>query len=104
MAKVWEFQHPHFQAGSRADLDSIKRKAVVPKKAVENENDTSPRGGVESVQRMNEMEQRILMLEDRLVLALDEVREARAREMGMVTITRELVGHLSHIESSKQFP
>ena len=48
--------------------------------------------------RLLEMEQRINGLEDRLAKALDEVQEARSRELGVISVMREVVVHLAAVE------
>jgi osomolarity two-component system response regulator SKN7 len=48
-----------------------------------------------------EMENRVLGLEDRLAKALDEVREARSREVGMVALFRDVIGHLAAVEKGE---
>lgn len=103
---VWEFQHPSFQAGGKTDLDSIKRKAVAPRKGQEAENETSPApvrviGGLtmEDAGRMVEMESRVLSLEDSLARAIEEVREARNRELGLLSVVKELIAQVAHAQS-----
>ncbi|ORY35476.1 HSF-type DNA-binding-domain-containing protein [Naematelia encephala] len=99
LVQVWEFQHPNFQAGRRSDLDSIKRKVVAPKKGADAEDTSSPRPLMgEDPSRLSEMETRVINLEDRLAKAMDEVRDARNREMGMMGLFREVLGHLGQIE------
>lgn len=111
---IWEFQHPNFQAGGKSDLDSIKRKAVIPKKGNETsqgnlEGDgTSPsafRGGGggsgENDGRLIEMENRVRGLEDRLAIALEDVRVARNREVGFLGLMREVIGHMAGVERGK---
>ncbi|WVF67518.1 hypothetical protein IAT40_002274 [Kwoniella sp. CBS 6097] len=96
---VWEFQHPSFVAGGKSDLENIKRKAVAPRKGPGGDNeDTSPKAGgltAEDSSRLNVMENRIVTLEGKLERALSEVREARGRESGMMTLLRDMVGHLA---------
>ncbi|WVQ95114.1 hypothetical protein IAU59_002208 [Kwoniella sp. CBS 9459] len=96
---VWEFQHPSFVAGGKSDLENIKRKAVAPRKGPGGENeDTSPKAGgltSEDASRLNVMENRIVSLEGKLERALSEVREARGRESGMMSLLRDMVGHLA---------
>nr|XP_031863998.1 uncharacterized protein CI109_000642 [Kwoniella shandongensis]KAA5531070.1 hypothetical protein CI109_000642 [Kwoniella shandongensis] len=96
---VWEFQHPSFQAGGKADLENIKRKPVGPKKGGGGENEeSSPKGtglSGEDMSRMNLMEHRIGRLEDDLVSAIREVREARARESGLMGLMRDLISHVA---------
>ncbi|KAK8854652.1 hypothetical protein IAR55_003391 [Kwoniella newhampshirensis] len=95
---VWEFQHPSFQAGGKADLENIKRKPVGPKKgAGADTEDTSPKGpglSGEDMSRMNVMEHRIVRLEEDLMLAMREVQDARTRESGMMGLMRDMIGHL----------
>lgn len=52
----------------------------------------------EDVGRLNEMESRIASLEDQLSKAVDELQEARSREMGFANLLRDVIGHLSSIE------
>ncbi|KAL1413353.1 kinase-regulated stress-responsive transcription factor skn7 [Vanrija albida] len=95
---VWEFQHPSFQAGGKADLDSIKRKAVVPKKTTENSDPSSPGGPHLSHQeagRVAEMESRIVGLEDMLFKTTEQLRESRHQTVGMMTVLREVLVHLA---------
>jgi osomolarity two-component system response regulator SKN7 len=54
--------------------------------------------------RLMEMESRVLGLEDRLSRALDEVREARTREMNVVSLLRDIIGHLASVEKGEQWP
>ncbi|WWC90523.1 uncharacterized protein L201_005459 [Kwoniella dendrophila CBS 6074] len=99
---VWEFQHPSFQAGGKSDLENIKRKAVAPRKTAGGEGeDTSPKAfglSAEDASRINLMENRIVSLEGNLERALEEVREARARESGMMGVLKEVIGHLAASE------
>nr|XP_018261625.1 uncharacterized protein I303_06065 [Kwoniella dejecticola CBS 10117]OBR83783.1 hypothetical protein I303_06065 [Kwoniella dejecticola CBS 10117] len=96
---VWEFQHPSFVAGGKSDLENIKRKAVAPRKTAGGENeDTSPRAfglSSEDASRINVMENRIVNLEGKLERALEDVREARARETGMMNVLKEVISHLA---------
>lgn len=71
------------------------------------ENESSPSGarsvagtGNEDV-RLIEMENRIIGLEERLANALEEVQEARSREMGLLLVMREVIGHLASGENSE---
>ena len=83
---------------------------MVPKKslggggggAAADDEENSPRGlnGEES-NRLNEMESRVMGLEDQLARALDEVREARTREMGLMSVMREVIGHLGAVEQGE---
>ncbi|WOO77251.1 Transcription factor SKN7 [Vanrija pseudolonga] len=98
---VWEFQHPSFQAGGKADLDSIKRKAVVPKKATENSDPSSPGGPHLSHQeagRVADMENRIVGLEDMLFKTTEQLRESRNQSLGMMTLLREVLVHLAAVD------
>jgi osomolarity two-component system response regulator SKN7 len=101
---VWEFQHPNFQAGGKADLDSIKRKAVVPKKAPGDERSDSPARGLtaEDANRMMEMESRMVALEEALFKSQEQLRDARIRENGVMSIVRELVAHV--VTTDKENP
>lgn len=40
-------------------------------------------------------------LEDQLARALDEVREARTRENGLMSVMREMIGHLGAVEQGE---
>nr|XP_019044865.1 hypothetical protein I302_06779 [Kwoniella bestiolae CBS 10118]OCF23795.1 hypothetical protein I302_06779 [Kwoniella bestiolae CBS 10118] len=96
--QVWEFQHPNFQAGGKSELENIKRKAVAPRKTAGEGDDTSPKGfglSAEDASRINVMENRIVTLESKLDRALEEVREARARESGVMSVLKEVIGHLA---------
>ncbi|KAK4685345.1 osomolarity two-component system, response regulator SKN7, partial [Tremellales sp. Uapishka_1] len=94
---VWEFQHPHFQAGGKADLESIKRKAVIPKKGAVDDRELSPaRGG--GMAEITDLEQRVLVLEERLAKSEDEASKARTRELALMGLMREVVGHLGSVE------
>jgi len=81
-----------------------KRKAVVPKKGAEPEHESSPSGprsgamSNEDASRLMEMENRVMGLEDRLANALDEVQEARSREIGLMMVMREVLGHLASVD------
>jgi osomolarity two-component system response regulator SKN7 len=55
----------------------------------------------EEAMRLMEMESRVLGLEDRLTRALDEVREARTREMNVVSLLRDIIGHLASVENGE---
>ncbi|GMK57558.1 hypothetical protein CspeluHIS016_0403920 [Cutaneotrichosporon spelunceum] len=101
---VWEFQHPNFQAGGKADLDSIKRKAVVPKKAAGDERSDSPARGLttEDANRILEMENRMVALEEALYKTQEQLRDARIRENGVMSILRELVAHA--VNTDKESP
>ena len=67
------------------------------------EDETSPRNGLssEDASRLNEMENRVMSLEDQLSKALDEVREARSREMGIMNVVRDVIVHLATIEKGE---
>ncbi|WWD02219.1 hypothetical protein V865_000257 [Kwoniella europaea PYCC6329] len=98
---VWEFQHPSFVAGGKSDLENIKRKAVAPRKTAGEGDDTSPRAfglSAEDSSRINVMENRIVTLEGKLERALEEVREARARESGVMGVLKEVIHHLAASE------
>lgn len=47
---------------------------------------------------MSEMEGRVSRLEDQLALTLEELRQARAREMGLHAWAREMVAHMSQVD------
>lgn len=91
----------------------MQRKAVVPKKAgggggagnpanAMDEDETSPRGlSSEDANRLNEMENRVMTLEDQLSKALDEVRDARSREMGIMNVVRDVIVHLATVEKGE---
>lgn len=79
-------------------MDSIKRKAVVPKKATENSDPSSPGGPHLSHQeagRVSDMENRIVGLEDMLFKTTEQLRESRNQSLGMMTILREVLVHLA---------
>ncbi|BEJ17205.1 hypothetical protein CspHIS471_0606060 [Cutaneotrichosporon sp. HIS471] len=101
---VWEFQHPNFQAGGKADLDSIKRKAVVPKKAAGDERSDSPARGftTEDANRFLEMENRMAALEEAVYKSQEQLRDARIRENGVMSLIRELVAHA--VSTDKENP
>ena len=40
-------------------------------------------------------------LEDRLANALDEVQDARSREMGLLVVIREVISHLATVEKGE---
>jgi osomolarity two-component system response regulator SKN7 len=67
------------------------------------EDETSPRNGLnsEDANRLNEMENRVMTLEDQLSKALDEVRDARSREMGIMNVVRDVIVHLATIEKGE---
>jgi osomolarity two-component system response regulator SKN7 len=93
-----------------AAATNLQRKAVVPKKslggagtgAAADDDENSPRGlNGEDAHRLNEMESRVMGLEDQLARALDEVREARMREMGLMNVMRDMIGHLGAVEQGE---
>lgn len=45
--------------------------------------------------RMHEMESRIMGLEEQLAIMMDELRQARSREMGMASLAREMIGFMA---------
>lgn len=45
--------------------------------------------------RMMEMDNRVRMLEDSLARAMEEVADARNREVGLIGVLREVIGHLA---------
>lgn len=61
----------------------------------EADNEGSPRVYAEDPGRISEMESRVSGLEDQLSKALDEVRDVRNREMGMLNLMREMIGHIA---------
>lgn len=61
----------------------------------EADNEGSPRVYAEEPGRISEMESRVSGLEDQLSKALDEVRDVRNREMGMLNLMREMIGHIA---------
>jgi osomolarity two-component system response regulator SKN7 len=74
---------------------------------VENESSPGPRSGGfgnEELGRLFDMENRVLGLEDQLMAALNEVREARSREMGLVTVMRDMLGHMAATENGESHP
>lgn len=77
----------------------IQRKAVAPKKGEEAESGFVARGlAGDEATRFGEMESRIMGLEEQLAMALDELRQARSREMGVLTLAREMIGHMAQVE------
>nr|XP_019011628.1 uncharacterized protein I206_03731 [Kwoniella pini CBS 10737]OCF50409.1 hypothetical protein I206_03731 [Kwoniella pini CBS 10737] len=102
LSTVWEFQHPSFVAGGKSDLENIKRKAVAARKTVGGDNeDTSPKAfgmSAEDASRINVMEDRIVNLEGKLQRALEDVREARVRESGMMNVLKEVISHMAASE------
>jgi osomolarity two-component system response regulator SKN7 len=106
---VWEFQHPNFQAGGKADLDSIKRKATVSKKDAEAMDPPSP-GRVhplnshnsslsnDDAMRFIHMEERLRLMEMDMISMGDELKEARNREVGMMGLMREMIGQIGQLE------
>ena len=109
--QVWEFQHPNFQAGGKADLDSIKvrmklhgadctdqiqRKAVVPKKG--GDADTDGFSGKVDGALIAEMENRITNLEEGLAKTMDALDSASVREATMMSLMREMVSHMATVE------
>lgn len=93
---VWEFQHPNFQAGGKADLDSIKRKTVGPKKGNNDDREGSPSRGLtsEDANRLVEMESRVSGLEEALVRTQEQLRDSRSRENGVLALLQNVVNHL----------
>jgi hypothetical protein len=47
------------------------------------------------------MESRVASLEDQLAKAIDEVEGARTREMGIMNVLRDVVGHLGTVEKGR---
>ncbi|WVN86215.1 uncharacterized protein L203_101376 [Cryptococcus depauperatus CBS 7841] len=106
---IWEFQHPNFQAGGKADLENIKRKPVAPKKTqAQDDNEGSPRvvAGLshEDAHRMALMENRINALEDALSKCNEEAEAARMRETGLAGLLRDIVAHIAITENELQPP
>lgn len=93
---VWEFQHPNFQAGGKADLDSIKRKAVVPKKG--GDADADGFSGKVDGALIAEMENRITNLEEGLAKTMDALDSASVRETTMMSLMREMISHMATVE------
>ena len=63
------------------------------------DDDQSPRGlNSEEASRLNEMEHRVAGLEDQLAKAMEEVRDARSREMGIMNVVRDVITHLATVE------
>lgn len=50
------------------------------------------------------MENRIAALEDQLAKAVDDVQEARSREMGIANVLRDVIGHMGNIERGESLP
>lgn len=103
---MWEFQHPNFQAGGKADLDSIKRKTVGPKKGNNDEREGSPNRGLnaEDANRLAEMESRVHTLEEALVRTQEQLRDSRSREGGVLALMRDVVSHLAACNKGKPLP
>lgn len=80
---------------------------MAPKKANAQEGDeSSPRhGGLsnEDQSRMHLMEDRINVLEDALAKSRSEADEARMREMAMMGLVRDMVGHIAASESGRLY-
>lgn len=79
-------------------MTAYQRKVVMTKKTGttgEAENEGSPRVYTEDPGRISEMESRVSGLEDQLSKALDEVRDVRNREMGILNLMREMIGHIA---------
>lgn len=93
------------QVGSIANID--QRKPVAPKKANNQEGDeNSPRHiglSNEDQTRMHLMEDRINMLEDALAKSRSEADEARLREMAMMGLVRDMIGHIAASESGRLY-
>ena len=53
--------------------------------------------------RMQEMESRIMGLEEQLAVTLDELRQARSRETGMMSLTRDMIGVMAQVERGESF-
>lgn len=70
---------------------------MVPKKGDDGDVSTGKGTGEDST-RMAEMEGRVHRLEEQLALALDELRQARTREISLQTWAREMVMHVGQIE------
>lgn len=100
---VWEFQHPNFQAGGKADLDSIKRKTVGPKKGANDDREGSPNRGLnaEDANRLSELETRVHTLEEALVRTQEQLRDSRSREGGVLALMRDVVSHLAACNKGK---
>lgn len=116
---VWEFQHPNFQAGCKADLDSIKRKATVSKKDADMSmqmqmGEPSSPGRVHPLNsapnstmsnddalRFMHMEERMRLMEMDMINMSDELKEARGREVGLVGLMREMIGQIGQMERGK---
>ena len=75
-----------------------QRKAVVPKKGEEEAGPSSAKATAEESSRVAEMEGRVSRLEDQLAVALEELRQARTREISMQSWAREMVVHLGQVE------
>lgn len=123
---VWEFQHPSFQAGGKADLDSIKvrrknlwmddsltekRKAVVPKKGTAEDREASPAIGARSgglnpddQARVLDHDNRLSALEDLLYKTQSELTESRSREQNVMSLLREVVGHVVSVDKGELPP
>lgn len=75
-----------------------QRKAVVPKKGEEEAGPVSSKATAEESTRVAEMEGRVSRLEEQLTIALDELRQARNREISFQSWAREMVVHLGQVE------
>lgn len=73
---------------------------MVPKKGDDGDVSTGKGTGEDST-RMAEMEGRVHRLEEQLAMALDELRQARTREISLQTWAREMVMHVGQIERGK---
>jgi osomolarity two-component system response regulator SKN7 len=91
-----------FELATTRPITDIQRKAVIPKKGEEAEGSTG--GKTEDATRLAEMEGRVSRLEDQLAMALDELRQARTRELSLHTWAREMITHVGQVERGKLFP
>lgn len=68
----------------------------MPKKATGDERSDSPARGLtaEDAGRIIEMESRMAGLEEALFKSQEQLRDSRIRENGIMSILREVVGHL----------
>lgn len=80
---------------------------MAPKKTNNQEGDeNSPRYvglSNEDQSRMHLMEDRINILEDALAKSRSEADEARMREMAMMGLVRDMIGHIAASESGRLY-
>lgn len=74
----------------------------MPKKGEDGDGSTTGKGMSQGdAARLSEMEGRVSGLEDQLALALEEIRQARVRESGLHSLTREMIMHMTQLEKGE---